>query len=154
MLHEIRSYTLIPGKVHEYLKLAAEVSLPIRKNDAGVLLSWFYSAIGEPNKLVHIWEWKDLEERQRQRVVLRARLGWVDVYNPQVDRLVYRREVEIIKPEHRVQAPAAGAKSTSRAPTANIQASSGPGYSYSKTSCQSERSTRRTSTFGRARLVK
>jgi hypothetical protein len=106
MLHEIRSYTLIPGKVNEYLKLAEEVSLPIRKNDAGVLLGWFYSEIGELNKLVHIWEWKDLEERQRQRVVLRARPGWVDVYNPQVDRLVYRREVEIIKPERPVQAPA------------------------------------------------
>jgi hypothetical protein len=106
MLHEIRSYTLIPGKVNEYLKLAEEVSLPIRKNDAGVLLGWFYSEIGELNKLVHIWEWKDLEERQRQRVVLRARPGWVDVYNPQVDRLVYRREVEIIKPERPIQAPA------------------------------------------------
>jgi len=106
MLHEIRSYTLIPGKVREYLRLAEEVSLPIRRNDAGVLVGWFHSEFGELNKLVHIWEWKDLEERQRQRAVLRSRPGWVDVYNPQVDKLVYRREVEIIKPERAVQAPA------------------------------------------------
>lgn len=108
MLHEIRSYTLIPGKVPEYLKLAEEISLPIRKNDAGVLVGWWYAEIGELNKLVHIWEWKDLEERQRQRVVLRSRPGWVDVYNPQVDKLVYRREVAIIKPEMAVKPPAQG----------------------------------------------
>ncbi|MSP98295.1 MAG: NIPSNAP family protein [Betaproteobacteria bacterium] len=106
MLHEIRSYTLVPGKVPEYLKLAEEVSLPIRKNDAGILIGWFSSEIGELNKLVHIWEWKDLEERQRQRVVLRARPGWLDVYNPQVDKLVYRREVSIINPVLPVRPPA------------------------------------------------
>ena len=105
MLHEIRSYTLVPGKVQEYLRLAEEVSLPIRKSDAGVLVGWWYSEIGELNKLVHIWEWQDLEERQRQRVVLRSRPGWVDVYNPQVDKLVYRREVASIKPEMAVKPP-------------------------------------------------
>jgi len=107
MLHEIRTYTLIPGRVPEYLKLAEEVSLPIRRNDAGVLVGWFSSDIGVLNQLVHIWEWKDLEERQRQRVVLRARPGWVDIYNPQVDRLVHRREVSIINPVLPVRAPAA-----------------------------------------------
>lgn len=106
MLHEIRSYTLHPGKVPEYLKLAEEVSLPIRRNDAGILVGWWSSEIGELNKLVHIWEWNDLEERQRQRVVLRSRPGWVDVYNPQVDKLVYRREIAIIKPELAVRPPA------------------------------------------------
>jgi hypothetical protein len=106
MLHEIRSYTLVPGKVPEYLKLAEEVSLPIRKNDAGVLVGWWSSEIGELNKLVHIWEWKDLKKRQRQRVVLRSRPGWGDVYNPQVDKLVYRREIAIVKPELAVKPPA------------------------------------------------
>ncbi len=108
MLHEIRTYTLIPGKVPEYLRLAEEVSLPIRRNDAGVLVGWFSSDIGILNQLVHIWEWKDLEERQRQRVVLRARPGWVDVYNPQVDRLVHRREVSILNPVLPVKPPASG----------------------------------------------
>ncbi len=108
MLHEIRTYTLIPGKVPEYLRLAEEVSLPIRRNDAGVLVGWFSSDIGILNQLVHIWEWKDLEERQRQRVVLRARPGWVDVYNPQVDRLVHRREVGILNPVLPVKPPASG----------------------------------------------
>lgn len=106
MFHEFRSYTLVPGKVQEYLKLAEEVSLPIRKNDAGVLQGWFHSDLGELNKLVHIWEWKDLEERQRQRKVLRARPGWVDTYNPQVDKLVYRREVEIVNPVWPIKPPA------------------------------------------------
>ena len=108
MLHEIRTYTLIPGKVPEYLRLAEEVSLPIRRNDAGVLVGWFSSDIGILNQLVQIWEWKDLEERQRQRVVLRARPGWVDVYNPQVDRLVHRREVGILNPVLPVKPPALG----------------------------------------------
>ncbi len=107
MLHEIRTYTLIPSKVAEYLRLAEEVSLPIRRNDAGVLVGWLSCEIGVLNQLLHIWELKDLEDRQRPRVVLRARLGWVDVYNPQVDRLVHRREVSIINPVLPVKAPAA-----------------------------------------------
>jgi len=108
MLHEIRTYSLMPGKVPEYLRLAEEVSLPIRGNDAGVLVGWFSSEIGILNQLVQIWEWKDLEERQRRRAVLRARPGWADLYNPQVDRLVHRREVSIINPVLPVKPPALG----------------------------------------------
>lgn len=106
MLHEIRSYTLLPGKVAEYLRLAEEVSLPIRGDNAGVLVGWWSSELGELNKLVHLWAWKDLEERQRQRVWLRAQPGWVETYNPQVDKLVYRREIAILKPEMTVTPPA------------------------------------------------
>lgn len=106
MLHEFRTYTLLPGKVPDYLKLAEEISLPIRKNEAGVLVGWFSSEIGTLNQLVHIWEWQDLAERQRQRAVLRAKPGWADVYNPQVDALVYRREVSIMNPVLPVRSPA------------------------------------------------
>lgn len=106
MLHEFRTYTLLPGKVPAYLKLAEEVAMPIRKDEAGVLVGWFSSEIGTLNQLVHIWQWQDLAERQRQRVLLRAKPGWVDVYNPQVDALVYRREVEIMNPARPVLPPA------------------------------------------------
>jgi hypothetical protein len=106
MLHEIRTYTLIPGKVPDYLKLAEEVSLPIRRNDAGTLVGWWSSEIGTLNQLVHMWSWNDLAERQRQRALLRAKPEWTEGYTPEVDKLVHRREVEIINPVLPVRAPA------------------------------------------------
>jgi hypothetical protein len=106
MLHEIRTYTLIPGKVDEYLKLAEEVSLPIRGSDAGTLVGWWSSDIGTLNQLVHIWSWNDLAERQQRRALLRSKPEWTQGYTPRVDALVYRREVSIMTPVLPVRPPA------------------------------------------------
>ena len=32
MIHEIRTYTLVPGKAAEYLRLAGEVGLPVQRD--------------------------------------------------------------------------------------------------------------------------
>jgi hypothetical protein len=43
MIHEIRTYTLVPGKAAEYLRLAGEVGLPVRRDDcasASAPCSW------------------------------------------------------------------------------------------------------------------
>ncbi|MEX2148283.1 MAG: hypothetical protein WED01_14840 [Candidatus Rokuibacteriota bacterium] len=40
MIHEIRPYTLVPGKAAEYVRLAGDVGLPVRRNDCGTLLGW------------------------------------------------------------------------------------------------------------------
>jgi hypothetical protein len=106
MFHEIRTYTLHPGKVAEYLKLAAEVSMPVRRNDCGVLLGWWVAEFGTLNRLVHIWSFKDLNERQSQRAALNAKPEWTQGYVPRVNPLVRRRHVSIVVPALPIAPPA------------------------------------------------
>src|SRR5687768_15458784 len=98
MIHEIRTYTLVPGKAAEYLRLAGEVGLPVRRNDCGTLLGWWVSDVGMLNQLVHVWSFADLNERQRQRAVLTAKPEWTEGYVTRVNPLVRRRHVSIVIP--------------------------------------------------------
>lgn len=107
MIHEIRTYTLVPGKAAEYLRLAGEVGLPVRRNDCGTLLGWWVSDVGMLNQLVHVWSFADLNERQRQRAVLTARPEWTEGYVSRVNPLVRRRHVSIVVPALPIRPPAA-----------------------------------------------
>ena len=106
MFHEVRTYTLIPGKVAEYLRLAEGVGLPIRRNDCGTLVGWWVSEVGTLNQLVHIWSFNDLNERQSQRTVLMSRPGWTENYVSRVNALVRRRHVSIVVPVLPIRPPA------------------------------------------------
>ncbi len=106
MIHEIRTYTLVPGKTAEYLRLAGEIGLPVRRNDCGTLLGWWVSDIGMLNQLVHVWSFHDLNERQRQRAVLMAKPEWTEGYVLRVNPLVQRRYVSIVVPALPIRPPA------------------------------------------------
>src|SRR2546429_588176 len=92
MIYELRTYTLQPGKQPEYLKLNAEVGRKIRgdkygKFEAGKLGGWLTLAkgvlrsrekysrnvcywqteAGQLNEAVHLWVYKDLNERAAAR---------------------------------------------------------------------------------------
>jgi hypothetical protein len=64
-VYEMRIYMYQPGSIPEVLARWAE-AIPQRIQLSPLAACW-YSDIGELNKFVHIWAYKDLEERDRIR---------------------------------------------------------------------------------------
>src|SRR6266511_400299 len=65
MIYEIRTYTLRPGSVPEYLTRFAE-SYPIRAKYSPMYGMWS-TEIGPLNQIVHIWAYENLQQRADTR---------------------------------------------------------------------------------------
>lgn len=96
MIHELRTYTLVPGKQAEYLKLAGELSRPIRGDKYGKLEGFWSTEFGTLNQVVHLWSYADLNERQRLRAELARDERWVKEYLPRTRPLVVAQENTIL----------------------------------------------------------
>ena len=99
MIHELRTYTLVPGKQGEYLKLSGDLSRKIRGDDYGKLEGFWYTEFGTLNQLVHLWSYADLNERERLRTSLAQNERWRKEYVPQIRPLLIAQENKILSLE-------------------------------------------------------
>ena len=97
MIHELRTYTLMPGKQAEYLKLSGETGRKIRGDRYGKLEGYWYTEFGTLNQLVHLWSFADLNERERLRAELARHEGWTKDYVPKIRPLMLAQENKILK---------------------------------------------------------
>jgi len=76
MIVEMRTYTTHSGKVPEFSKayqeLGADIQIPIQ----GGLIGAFTTDIGPLNQVVHMWAYKDLNDRDERRNRLAADPAW------------------------------------------------------------------------------
>ena len=106
MIHELRTYTLHPGKQAEYLKLSGDLSRKIRADDYGKLEGFWSTEFGTLNQLVHLWSYPDLNERERLRMALGKNERWVKEYVPQIRPLLVSQENKILSEVLPLQPPA------------------------------------------------
>ena len=106
MIHELRTYTLAPGKQAEYLKLSGDLSRKIRGDDYGKLEGFFSTEFGTLNQLVHLWSYADLNERERLRMALGRNERWIKEYVPQIRPLLVAQENKILSEVLPLQSPA------------------------------------------------
>jgi hypothetical protein len=93
-IYEIRSYTVAAGEIPKMIerwapKIEARVKL-------SPLVGAWYSELGVLNKWVHIWAYKDAQERQRIRAEAIARSVWPPSGPPAVT--VLRQENMLVVP--------------------------------------------------------
>lgn len=79
MIHELRTYTLIPAKAAEFVSLTREVGFAIRTRHSKCLGYWT-TEIGELNQVVHLWEYEDYAHRTRVRKDLAKDEAWNKEY--------------------------------------------------------------------------
>ena len=84
MIYELRTYTLMPGKVPEYLKLNGEIGRKIRGDKYGKLEGYWFTEFGTLNQLVHLWSYADLNEREQLRAALGKNEAWTKEYIPKI----------------------------------------------------------------------
>jgi hypothetical protein len=106
MIHELRTYTLQPGKQGEYLKLSAEVGRKARGDKYGTLEGHWYTEFGTLNQVVHLWRYPDLVERDRLRAELARNDDWTKGYLPQIRGMLVAQENRILSTQLPLKPPA------------------------------------------------
>lgn len=96
MVDELRIYTLRPGAMARYLKLAETVAVPVRGDRYGVLLGFWAGEVGGANCVFNLWRHEDLETRRRLRLELEALPAWREQYLAEVRPLMLRQMVRFM----------------------------------------------------------
>ena len=108
MIYELRTYTLKQGSVPEVAKNSGAVGRDIRKDDYGKLEGYWVTDIGPLNQVMHLWSYKDLNERARLRAELGKNPRWNGEYVPLIRPNLVRQDIRLL---NAVKAPVAPAKS-------------------------------------------
>jgi hypothetical protein len=95
MYYEMRTYTIRPGKLKDYLKLFEEVGYPIISRYTK-LVGYWYTEIGELNQVIHIWAYESLDERTKKRAALFQDAEWLANFLPVSQPLVEKQENKIL----------------------------------------------------------
>ena len=74
MIYEMRTYDLKPRSLPEVLKRWGEAIE--KRTKLSPLAAFWYTEIGPLNQIVHVWPYKDLEERGRVRAAAVAGGSW------------------------------------------------------------------------------
>lgn len=94
-VYELRRYTAHPGKVPEWAQLMQAAAAERRK--VSRIVGVWTSEIGVLNQIVHLWAYKDLNERAAARAQAMSLLSWRDFVS-KVPPLLARMESTILNP--------------------------------------------------------
>jgi hypothetical protein len=108
VIYELRTYTLIPGKQGEYLKLNAEVGRPTRGQTYGTLEGSWTTEFGTLNQFVTLWSYADLVERERLRAELQSNEVWSRDYTPRILPILLAMENKILSAQLPLKSPPDG----------------------------------------------
>lgn len=92
MLYEVRTYRCKPHTVQEVVKRFGEAYETRKK--VSELAAFFYTEIGPLNQVIHIWPYKDLNDRARIRAELVKAGGWP----PKISEFIDEQVSEIFVP--------------------------------------------------------
>lgn len=76
MIVEMRTYTMRPGTIAEYIKLYEEKGLRVHRETLGNLIGYFTTEIGDVNQIVHLWGYSSFEDRTERRRKLAVNEEW------------------------------------------------------------------------------
>lgn len=97
MLHELRTYTLVPGGVREYLRLYNEAGRAVQTEVLGRLVSLMQPESGDLNQLIYLWAFDDFEDRRQRRERLMADERFT-AFRKSVRHLLVQQESQLLTP--------------------------------------------------------
>jgi hypothetical protein len=98
MIVEMREYTLLAGKVPEYLQLYEREGLSIQREILGHLVGYYATEVGSAvNEVVHMWAYESFEDRKERRARLAADPGW-QAYVQKVRPMLVEQRNRILTP--------------------------------------------------------
>ena len=95
MIHELRTYTLVPGGVRDYLRIYNECGRELQTRTLGQLVALMTPESGDINQLVFHWAFDSLDERARRRAALMADSAFAE-FRKQVRHLLVRQESRLL----------------------------------------------------------
>jgi hypothetical protein len=106
VIYELRTYTLKPGTAPEAAKNAGSVGREVRGDNFGKLEGYWITEIGPLNQVLHLWSYKDLDERARLRAELAKNTRWTNEYIPLTRPLLLRQDIRLMNGIIAPRAPA------------------------------------------------
>jgi hypothetical protein len=97
MIHELRTYTLRPKKMADFVTLTRAVGYKLRTKHSKCLGYWT-TEVGELNQVVHLWEYEDYAHRSRVRAALGKDKAWQTKYLPKARECHLRQETTVLIP--------------------------------------------------------
>ncbi len=76
MIFDHRVYTVRPNRLNDFLALYEEFGLPLQRKYLGEPFGYFYTHIGPLSRLVHLWKYDSLEDREQRRNDMEADPLW------------------------------------------------------------------------------
>ncbi|MHA6130024.1 NIPSNAP family protein [Pseudomonas fluorescens group sp. PF-1] len=76
MYYELRTYTIKPTRLGDWLSLYKSAALAVQQEHLGNLIGFFTTEIGEANQVVHIWGYTSLDDRMARRNAMAADPRW------------------------------------------------------------------------------
>lgn len=92
MIIEMRTYDLLPGTVKEVEERFA-AGLPHR-TEFSPLAAFWHTDVGPLNRIIHVWPYEDLNERERLRKAANDGVHWP----PKIQEFVVQQESKILQP--------------------------------------------------------
>jgi len=96
MIYELRTYTVKPGSAPIVAKNAGTISRNIRGDDYGKLEGYWLTEVGALNQVMHLWSYKDLNERAEKRKALSANPSWNNDYLPKIREHLVRQDIRLL----------------------------------------------------------
>lgn len=97
MIHELRTYTLVPGGIREYLRLYNESGRAVQTRLLGNLVALMTPESGDLNQLVFHWAFNSFEERASRRSALMADAQFAE-FRKSVRHLLIQQESRLLTP--------------------------------------------------------
>jgi hypothetical protein len=97
MLIEQRVYTVVPGKLKQWLQVYETYGVAVHTEILGCWLGCYVSEIGTLNQITHLWGFPTFEERLECRAKLTTDPRWAE-YLKQGAGLVSHQENRILMP--------------------------------------------------------
>ncbi len=76
MLVDLRTYTMVPGRLKAFLTLYEAEGLPIQIRHLGRPIGYFTTETGTHNQVVHLWGYENMADRERRRDAMEADPEW------------------------------------------------------------------------------
>jgi hypothetical protein len=78
MIFDHRMYTMRPNRVAAFLATYERVALPLQRKYLGEPYGFFVTDIGPLSRIVHIWQYESIADRQTRRDAMEADPAWQD----------------------------------------------------------------------------
>jgi NIPSNAP len=99
LILDLRTYTMVPGRLGDFLKSYEAEGLPVQIKHQGEPVGYFFTEVGPLNQVVHMWRYASMADREQRRTELEADPAWKAYRAKSAERgTVQHQENKILRP--------------------------------------------------------
>src|SRR5258708_21283086 len=76
MIFDHRTYNIKPNRLGKFLETYERLALPLQRKYLGEPYGFFVTHIGPMSRVVHLWQYEDLADRERRRDAMETDPEW------------------------------------------------------------------------------